>query len=308
MSGLLERMQQYLQNPVQFDPLPSDYQSWSAQKKQEFLWQERILPSQYSSLPPLEKIDIPGLFFTALSKKMDLQADEAPKNWKKAIHAHGAVAKVKFVAASGNPFTGVFSGADYGLIRLSVTRDPSDRPFAPGLALKLFVDRKHSENFSALVSLTGQGDNHNILANEFSTIVPVVNEIGPRLINLIFRRVTRYPTKLYVRDLAEVDRFGQTVAQPIYPRELFLVPNPAIAFPKESGRDFRNDLATLAPDTLLFTVHAVDPREVGDSEGNSDEYRNKAKPIGELLSTSKFVSSFYGDYRLFFRHQRFKDE
>ena len=290
-------------------PLGADYESWSATEKQDFIWKERILPSAYESLPPLEKIDIPGLFFTLMRKKMERQSDEAPKGWKKAIHAHGSVAKVEYVPSPESPFTGLLAGEPAcGLIRLSVTRDPSNRPFAPGLALKLFVDGQHSENFSALVSLTGQGENHNILAQEYSNVVPVVNEIGPKIINLIFRRVSRHPTKLYVEDLAKIDRAGNIVARPVYPEQLYLVPNPAIGFSEAPGRDFREDLATLNPGVVLFTIHAASPQEVGDSQLNSPQLRDRARPIGELHLTSKFVASAYGDYQLFFRHQRFKNQ
>jgi hypothetical protein len=45
---------------------------------------------------------------------MDRLSDEAPSNWKKAIHAHGSVAKVKFLPTPNSPFTGLFKGADYG--------------------------------------------------------------------------------------------------------------------------------------------------------------------------------------------------
>ena len=291
--------------------LPADYESWSAFKKRNFLWKERILPSAYDSdaLPPLKKIDIPGLLFTIMRIKMERQSDEVPKHWKKAIHARGTVAEVEFVPSPDSPFTGLFAGAtSLGLIRLSVTRDPSDRPFAPGLALKLFVDGRHSENFSALVSLTGQGNNHNILANEYSNVVPVVNEIGPKMINLMFRRTSRHPTKIYVEDLAKIDATGTVVEHPIFPEQLYLVPNPAIGFSEAPGRDFRTDLATLEPGIVLFTLHTTAPQDVGNSELNSPQRRERARPIGELRLTSQFVASAYGDSQLFFRHQRFKNQ
>lgn len=293
----------------QFPALAADYDSWRARDKQKLIWQERILPSAYSSLPPLEKFDFFGLLFTVMRKKMERQSDEVPKGWKKAIHAHGSVAKVEYIPASDSPFTGLFAGKPAcGLIRLSVTRDPSNASFAPGLALKLLVDGQHSENFSALVSLTGQGNNHNILANEYSNVVPVVNEIGPKIINLIFRRVSRHPTKIAVEDLAKIDHAGNQVEHPISPEQLYLVPNRAIGFSEAPGRDFRDDLATLKPDVLLFTVHATPPEAVGNYELNSPQLRQRARPIGELYLRSKFVASAYGDEQLFFRHQRFKNE
>ncbi|NET33726.1 MAG: hypothetical protein F6K19_17175 [Cyanothece sp. SIO1E1] len=311
MAPKLEEIRQFWHSAQEMGALPIDYQSWSAHQKQEFLWTERILKSEYHQLPPLEKIDVVGLFLTHLSTKMDLDSDESPKRWKKAIHAHGSVAKIKFISAPESPFTGLLKGADYGLLRLSVTADPADRGFAPGLALKLFVDGHASENFSALVSLTGQGDNYNLLANEFSNIVPVVPQFGPKLINWIFKRVTRFPTKLYLQELGQIDQHGKREATPYYPNQIFLVPNPQIQFPASPPHDFRKDLVQIGANTLLFSVYAVDPKQLkGDSTDapNPIEYRQHAQLIGQIQTTSEFVASFYGDSQLFFRHQRFKNK
>jgi len=308
----MKAISKFWSGAYELPPLPADYESWSASQKQNFLWQERILQSQYDQLPPLEKIDVLGLFVTILSIKMDRLADEAPRKWKKAIHAHGSVAKIKFVPAANTPFTGLFKGADSGLLRLSVTADPADRGFAPGLALKLFVDGKPSENFSALVSLSGQGNNYNFFANELSNIVAEEKSLGPKLINLIFRRVSKFPRKLYLQGFGQVDQKGNQETNPIYPYRLFLVPNPDLQFPESPPHDFRNDLATIPSGTLLFSVYAVNPQQIGDDAANKvadaveqSEYRQKAELIGKIETTSEFVSSFYGDSLLFFRHQRF---
>jgi hypothetical protein len=291
------------------EELPADYESWKAAQKQAFLWDTRILISEYDQLPLLRKIDVVGLFLTALRAKMDLHSDQAPRNWKKAIHAHASLAKIKFVPAPNTPFTGLFQGADYGLLRCSVTGDPTDRGFAPGLAVKFLIDGKPSENFSALVSLTGQGNNYNFFANEFSNVVPVVNQFGPKLINFIFRRVSKYPTKLSLEDLSETDQHGQPQPEPRYPAQIFLVPNPAVQFPDSPPHDFRDDLATIAPGTQLFSVYAVDAlEEQGTSDGlNQAESRQNAQWIGSIETTSEFVCSAYGDTQLFFRHQRFRN-
>jgi len=55
----------------------------------------------------------------------------------------------------------------------------------------------------------GQGNNYNFFANEFSNIVPVVNQIGPKWINLIFRE-SKHPTKPDVTG-GEVDQQGRSV-------------------------------------------------------------------------------------------------
>jgi hypothetical protein len=294
--------------PGDSDSLSEDYQSWSAHQKQAFFWHNRILPSRYQQLPPLQKIDVVGLFLTALRTKMERQWDEAPIHWKKAIHAHSSVAKIRFIASSDTPFTGLFKGADFGLIRLSVTGDPTARGFAPGLGIKFFVDNMPSANFSALVSLEGQGDNYNFFANEFSNIVPVVNRLGPRFINLIFRRVTRYPTKLALEALGRVTQMGEVEAKPCSPLQVFLVPNPKVQFPAHPPHDFREDLATIAPETCLFSVYAPDPEGVEVSTIDTSHYRQTARLIGHIETTSEFVASSYGDSRLFFRHHRFRNQ
>lgn len=292
--------------------LPTDYETWNAQRKQDFLWQEKILTSRYQELPSLKKINVLGLFLTPLSIKMDLKADEAPRRWQKAIHAHGSVAKIKFIPVANTPLTGLFKGVDCGLVRLSVTGDPQDRGFAPGLAMKFLIDKHPSENFSALVSLTGQGNNYNLFANEFSNIVPVVKELGPRFINWIFSRVTRFPTKLYLEDMAKIDQHGNSENKPYYPYQIFLVPNPQLKFPENPPHDFREDLASIDSGSLLFTVYGVIPEKIisDDSDQISElvdqaNYRQKAEIIGTIETCSEFVNSEYGDNLLFFRHQRF---
>ena len=286
--------------PEELPPLPAGYELWSAEQKQHFLWNERILPTQYTKFPPLERIDVVGLFRTPLRVKMDRHADQIPRRWKKAIHAHGSVAKVSFRAANTTPWSGVFQGARHGLLRLSLTGAPEVRSFAPGMALKLLRDRLSSANLSALVSLTGQGNNYNFFANEQSNIVPVVREFGPKAINLIFRRVTRYPTRLYLQNFAEADEQGQRVAEPRFPAQVFFRPAAGLGFPATSGHDFRRDLESLRPGSMLYEVLAPPPSTPEDGD-----QRAAAVPIGSLWLDSGFVASHYGDSQLFFRHQRF---
>lgn len=306
MSDTLEAARPFWPQVRDLGPLPVDYQSWTAGQKQRFIWEDRILASRYKTLPPLKPIDVMGLFRTALRKKMNRQADEVPTPWEKAVHAHGSVAKIKLVSAVNTPFTGLFEEAECGLLRMSLTEDPRRRGVAPGLAIKLFVDGTHSENVSALVSLTGQGKNYNVLANEFSNIVPPARQFGPKLINFIFMRVSRFPNRLSLRDWATVNQYGEQVASPQAPYQIFLVPNPNIRFVSRSPHDFRDDMARIEPDTRLFTIYALDPRRGNELKLKPDKVRTLAQCIGYIDTTSEFVASFYGDRQLFFRHQRFR--
>lgn len=306
MSDRLDAARPFWPQARDLGVLPVDYQSWTADQKQQFLWEDRILPSRYQKHPPLKPIDMMGLFRTALRKKMNRQSDEVPTPWEKAIHAHGSVAKIRFVSAVNTPFTGLFEEADYGVLRMSLTGDPRRQGVAPGVAIKLLVDGHHSENVSALVSLTGQGQNYNVLANEFSNIVAPSHHIGPKLVNLIFMRVSWFPTKLSLQDWAIVNQYGEPVAKPQAPYQIFLVPNPNIRFVSRAPHDFRDDMAKLEPDTRLFTVYALDPKRGNELKLPPAKVRKLSQCIGYIDTTSEFVSSFYGDRHLFFRHQRFR--
>ena len=309
----LESLRQYWPEAAPFEPLPPDYEGWRAEEKETFLWEKRIVPSRYTHLPPLQSTQIAQLFLTVLREKMERRTDEAPVGWKKAIHAHGTVAKIRFLAAPDTPFTGLFRGAECGLLRASLTARPQPtgfplrQGFAPGLAIKFFVDGRASENFSALVSLDGQGSDRNFFANEFSNIVPVVRQLAPIVGNLIFRRVTRFPRHLALEGFSHINRAGKPVGEPLAPVRLFLVPG-EMQFSAAAGRDFRDDLATVAAGSTIFSIYGVDPRTLTTAELeriDTHDCRAKAIPIGRIETKSEFTASFYGDNRLFFQHQRF---
>ncbi|MDJ0902515.1 MAG: hypothetical protein QNJ55_27295 [Xenococcus sp. MO_188.B8] len=61
-----EKINSFGVNAQDLASLPRDYATWSAQQKQDFLWNNRIVPSIYDQLPPLTKVDILGLIFTRL--------------------------------------------------------------------------------------------------------------------------------------------------------------------------------------------------------------------------------------------------
>lgn len=84
---------------------------------------------------------------------------------KKLIHSVGSVAQVKFVPTDNKEgYTGLFNGADHGLIRLSIAAKPKyNKPtpegaevnFIPGFGLKLFKDGLPSSNVVAMYAVDG---------------------------------------------------------------------------------------------------------------------------------------------------------
>ena len=295
--------------------IPADYQSWPAASKQENLWVNGALRTQYadSDLPALVPVDIGGLIGSILWTKVKERADVAPLGHKKPLHAHGVMAKARFVALPNNGYTGLFQGADSGLLRLSLTGDPADRGFAPGLAWKAFVDGKPSENVSALYTLSGQGTNYNFFANEMSQyVVPEVNEsLGT---TILFSAVSLKPTLLRLDDMAEVSQKGVAVAQPKAPTQLYFVPRTELKSRFSSApHDFRADLMSLPAGTKLYDVYATSMEIKSSiipsiSRSYASQRRSSARKIGELELTSPLIVSAFGDGGVFFKHQRNEDK
>lgn len=295
--------------------IPADYQAWPAQGKVDNLWVNGALRTQYAAgqLPVIPPVDVGGLIGSVLWKKVQQTGDVAPAGYQKAMHPHGVMAKVKFVATAGNPYTGLFQGADHGLLRLSVAGDPNANGFQPGLAWKAFVDGKPSQNVSALYSLSGQGNNYNFFANELSQyVVPEVNDtLGT---TLLFSAVSLKPTLLRVDDLAEVTQNGQAVAKPKAPTQIYFVPKAELRTRFSSAvHDFRNDLTTLTAGTKLYDVYATSAEIKTSiipslSRTYAQQRRSSAVKVGELELTTPMIASAFGDNGVFFKHQRNEDK
>jgi hypothetical protein len=295
--------------------IPEDYESWAGSSKQENLWVNGALRTQYAAgqMPQLEPVDVGGLIGSILWNKVKERTDVAPEGYEKPLHAYGAMAKVKFVPVANNGYTGLFHGSDHGLLRLSVTGDPADRGFAPGLAWKAFIDGKPSENVSALYTLSGQGGNHNFFANELSQyVLPEVNDtLGT---TLLFSAVSLRPTQLRLDDMAEVSQDGTPVTQVKAPTQIYFVPRTEVKsrFTSEP-HDFRNDLLTLPTGTKLYDVYATSMAIKTSiipsvSLSYANQRRSSATKIGELELTSPFIASAFGDSGIFFKHQRYEDK
>ena len=293
--------------------IPDNYDSWAGCEKQQHLWNNGILRSEFEAneIPALEDIDILGLINRVLWDKVNDQKDVAPPGYKKPIHARGAVAKVQFVA-NNSDYTGIFKGADCGLVRLSVTGDPSDRGFAPGLAWKTFVDNKPSENVSALYTLSGQGNNQNFFANELSQYVsPEANEtLGT---SIIFSAVTSKPTRLMVNAMADTNQDGTSASNANAPTQIYFVPSANVKNKfSSSAHDFRSDLVTLNAGEDLYDIYATS-KDIRTSffprinRYYANQRRDSAKKIGTIKLTSDFKLSNFGDNGIFFKHQRYED-
>lgn len=294
--------------------MPEDYDNWTACKKQQRLWGSGVQRTRFTEneLPALEKVDALKLVSKILSDKVNRVGDVAPAGYTKPIHAHGVMAPVSFTAVPGTPYTGLFEGSDCGLLRLSVTGDPADRGFAPGLAWKAFVDGEQSQNVSALYTLSGQGDNHNFFANELSQYVSV--ESNETLFStFLFSFVSSKPTRLMVDAMAQVDQEGNAISGANAPTQIYFVPNPVLKAQFEgTTNDFRKDLMSLPAGTKLYDVYATSEYIRSSifpslNKRYADSRRNSAIKIGEMTLTEAMAASSFGDSGVFFKHQRYED-
>jgi len=290
--------------------LPKNYETLSACEKQEVLW-ENVKRTEYKDLPVFSSFGFSQLLkmsFQSMKKKVGYSSDISPKGWKKYLHRRGAMAKVKFIATDSK-FSGVFQGAQCALLRLSLTFDPKRRGVAPGLALKILRDGMHSANISALYALNGQGQNYNFFFNPLSNIVPIGSGFGAKLVRKIFERVTSKAEQVRAYDMSEFNMYGVKANKVNTPVQLFF--NPIYKMKSQvssQAHDVRRDFLKIAQGSTLYEVRAL-----GQEFSKIDyskykvpmiaNYLQVSKKIGEIVTTSDFLASSFGDEGIFFRHE-----
>jgi hypothetical protein len=306
---VLNDSEQIVSTPRSPASIPGNYESLSGCEKQDILWNQ-IETSAYRDLPAFNKFGLSQIIkmaFQELAIKGDRLSDIAPDGWKKYLHPHGVVAKIEIQSVSGN-YTGIFKGAECALLRLSLTYRPEGaRPVAPGLALKVLRDQTHSANVSALVSLDGQEKDFNFFKYPMSNIVPRGLGIGQKLIHRVFRKVTTYPEELVLEDMAAIDHRGIREKNIISPRQMFFVPHEGLNFSSEQ-HEVRTDLMTISEGTLLYKIYIVPDKykNFDYSQYTNEkkaEFLKEAEHVANIVTTSRFIASEFGDRGIFFRHQ-----
>jgi hypothetical protein len=286
------------------------YEAQSACDKQAQLF-ERAQATRYETLPGFSKLglfQLLGLAFQNLKPKGNHASDFAPEGWRKYLHRRGVLAKVRIVPRE-NRYTGLFQGAECSLLRLSLTFKPAGRKaVAPGLALKILRDGVPSANVSALVSLEGQGKDFNFLANPLSNIVPIGTGFGLKQVHKIFKKLSPFPEELLAVDVARVDSHGVPAETIVAPRQLFFVPERELGF-SSTEHDVREDLLAIPAGTTLYQLRALPSDRHADfdySEYTAEkaaEFLAESEHVADIVTSSEFVASRFGDEGIFFKHQ-----
>lgn len=289
---------------------PTNYEALKGCEKQDVIW-EKAIGSIYKELPDYKKMGLPqliGMGMQEIEIKGNLHSDFSPAGWKKYLHRRGALAKVKIVPVD-NSYTGVFQGADCAILRLSLTyKTAGNKPVAPGLALKVLRDGTYSANISALVSLEGQEKDFNFFSNPMSNIVPISSKLGQKLVHGIFGTVSNFPEELVLEDMAEINAQGEKIASALSPRQIFFVPGKSVATFSSDEHDVREDFLKIPEGTIIYQVFALTQKykDFDYSNYNSESasaFLKESEHVANIVTTSEFTTSEFGDDGIFFRHQ-----
>ena len=193
---------------AQVSVLGPDYISLPAAEKQALIWDNTLLDTSSNSWPGLE---IGEMFFESMCPTLEAPGDELPTAWtgntrQKYIHSVGSVGKVEFVASS-DKYTGLFQGASYGIVRISLAKEPSEsvQNTAPGMGLKFLRDGVESGSLVAMYSVDGQ-DSWNVFANDWSNHVGPASGVDVLALSAKFATATPNIQQVGLSDMA---RYGQ---------------------------------------------------------------------------------------------------
>lgn len=270
------------------------YESLTASSKQDAIW--TAVTADSTSWPWPSKLELLKIFFENMNVTFDTSSDVMPAGREKLIHSEGYVAKFLFEPAGNQSYTGGFAGANYGIVRFSFAAEPTSSGIIPASAWKFLRDGLPSGNMVAMHSLDPQAS-FNVFENIFTNHIGAPTDGGfiGKLIAHKFSEASHCIRTIGVSNVAAANEDGSLPVYPSSPFQVFLVPNPDIAFPDSSSNldDWPALFAGIAPGTTLFEVRAL---LYPDSE--------EAELIGYMVSNSEIVPSWYGDTKLFFQHER----
>ncbi|OWA51702.1 hypothetical protein BV898_16175 [Hypsibius exemplaris] len=299
---------------VNTDPLNLRvYLGLTASQKQDVQWnliQNSLhdwhnLPTKFPNLEDPMGYDMHALFTPEYLKvSFEYEGDQMPGKRNRALFSPKAVVgKIKYnvVGNSKWGYTGFFKNGGIGIMRLAL--DGLSIPaFIPTGVFKIYLDGARSINFNLVRNVEGQKSNKNFFQNSFSNVIdrsPVDDKNVEAAFNATINALSGGPLDrplngftLGLYEQASVNADGSKVRGPIVaPFEGRCKPNPLLRINPSSTNDFRVDIHNVVkPGMVLYTYWA---RRTPDS--------TVEEQIGEIVATSEFVASEYGDQKLFFR-------
>jgi len=266
-----------------------------------------MVPLKLGGIPLTDTV---GSFIDLFNQKKEVKAG----------HTFGHVFKFKFEANTANVqslnLSGIFKGSEYGIGRFSSANRISHNRSRPSIGLKFLRDGKHSADLLIQKKRSPVVENHNPFLECMSNAIP--NPLGPlekknyasRAVIKNFELHTKRTDYVGLSDLAMYGQDGVEVKSDDvkFPFVLHFQPNETnTEFCKGKSLDFEDDfthfpcLEELQPGALLYKVYAIH-----DPKAHNELTQDDVVHIGDIISTSEFVKSKFGDNKLHYTHMTFE--
>jgi len=242
------------------------------------------------------------IFLEDMHPSFEIPGDELLGDRKKYIHTLGVIAKFQWVNEGGHDYTGIFEGADQGLIRFSCAKKPdySKRNaqdgvdnFVPGFSIKMLRNGLPSTNLVAMYGVNGT-PSWNLFKFPFSNHIGVPKGIAFKALGLKFSTATDFIQTVGLFDFALHTQDGSVRTKPRYPFKLRFQPTPQVAnlFPEDSnGEEYQDQWKRIPVNVPIYDVYAQDQPE-----------KDIWKKVASIKLTSPVTTSKWGDESLFIRH------
>lgn len=266
--------------------------------RRDALW-KRVEQSEYSKLPPLDvplghpvsavfvllRILVDCIFRNTTVFKPFTDRDDVRPERAKLFHTFGTVAKARFIPVANAKYDGIFQSGALCLVRLSLGTDTQN--YAPGVAVKFFVDNKQSVNVVAVPSLDTQTSQDFFVRAPKTSFLPAVGSAKALedTLGCVSKSRNTNTRKVSVAALGRVQSDGTEIPNGRAPDVLtFCNPGRHLA---PDTQDFRAGIgAVCQPGDVLYEVW-------GDNS-----------KLGELKLDTGFKASAFGDRELSFHHER----
>lgn len=271
----------------------AEWQDATAAYKRDFLW-DAVSRAPYDELPRMRVRRIMTWLRLAnrdkLKEAFHVEDDIRPPRTK-AFHPWGTVAKARFEAVGGHPYTGLLESGSLAFVRLSLARD--ERSYSPSAAFKFFIDGRPAENLVLDQSVDEQ------TSRDFFERAPTNITLWPQRGTLKYQWYVMNwwlgkiadPLHQYLDSLAAVSSDGHLVDKPRIPYRISFYAPPELHNPPDAKSDFREDIAKIPAGSLLYHVYVT--------SGPDDEDQVQ---VGTITTETPFVASAFGDRVLSLRH------
>jgi hypothetical protein len=263
----------------------------AAQKKAMVL--KHVHQDTHPSTYPSTVSVLTGIMGESVMVSFDASADVFPEKRTKYIHSVGVTGGIRFDSTGDHAYTGLFQGAEHGLIRFSSAKETGKDGVAPGMGIKFFRDGRPSANFVAMFSLDGQPcTDTDFFTHDWSNHISNTDNFGLKLIAAKFWQASYCPLMVGLSDLSS-DANGQAGE---FPYQLVFHALVKSDCPCQDYAKCLANLASIPVGTKIFEVRAL------SQPGAAPEV------IGHITLTDALSTSKFGDEQLFFRHQHMEED